>query len=124
MVSPINGHCYFAINNSVDYSTALNNSCPAGTHLATLGDLAETEAGLLAMGAVTDAYIALKAPTTLGQYVWQAPSFEVFNSTRYHGFTGAEPNENAAPNCGRLVAGIGWKDKGCNDLFGTLCERD
>ena len=122
--SPINGHCYFAINNSVDYATALASSCPAGTHLATLGDVAETEAGQLAMGAVTDAWIALKAASTVGSYAWQAASFEVFNSRRYHGFSGTEPNENGTPNCGRLVAGVGWKDRLCNDVYGTLCERD
>ncbi|MDB4969742.1 MAG: Cell surface protein [Myxococcales bacterium] len=123
-VSPINGHCYFAINNSVDYPTALNNSCPATTHLATLGDISETEAGQLAMGAVTDAWIALRAGSSVGNYSWQAPSFEGFNSRRYHGFSGVEPNETGTPNCGRLVAGVGWKDRLCTDVFGTLCERD
>lgn len=122
--SPINGHCYFAINNSVDYPTALNSTCPAGTHLATLGDISETEAGQLAMGAVTDAWIALRAGSTVGLFSWQAPSFEVFNSRRYHGFAGTEPNENSTPNCVRLVANDSWKDRSCTDVYGTLCERD
>jgi hypothetical protein len=122
--SPINGHCYIDVAASVNYSTALNGTCPTGTHLATLADMAETEAGLLALGVLTEAWIALKAPTTLGQYVWQAPTSEAFDSRRYHGFAGAEPNETTTPNCVRLVSGFGWKDKSCGDLFDALCERE
>ena len=123
-VSPINGHCYFPLNNSVNYSNALN-SCPTGTHLATLADMAETEAGLQAIAtAIDDTWIALKAPSQLGQYTWQAPSSEAFDSRRYHGFAGMEPNENAAPNCVRLVSGFGWKDIACDRNYAILCERD
>lgn len=122
--SPINGHCYFTVGANVGYGTALNNTCPAGTHLATLSDLFETAAGLSGMGNASDAWIALKAPTTLGLYSWQAPTAEAFESTRYHGFTGAEPNEASAPNCARLRSGIGWADKQCYDPFDALCERE
>jgi len=123
--SPINGHCYFVDNNSVSWSTANSSSCPAGTHLATLADIAETEAGLAAdVGNVNDAWIALKAASTLGQYSWQQPSSEAFNSRRYHGFAGAEPNESSTPNCVRVVDAAGWKDASCNNSYDALCERE
>ncbi|MCA1663179.1 MAG: C-type lectin domain-containing protein, partial [Myxococcales bacterium] len=123
--SPINGHCYFVDHNVVNQSTALSSSCPSGTHLATLADVAETEAGLAAdVGNVNDAWIALKAASTVGQYSWQEPTSEAFNSRRYHGFTGIEPNETTAPNCVRVVDASGWRDAPCSNTYDALCERD
>jgi hypothetical protein len=123
--SPINGHCYFVQTGLVNYSTALNGTCPAGTHLATLADISETEASAVAVtGDPNDAWIALKAPSTLGVYTWQQPSSEAFNSRRYHGFQGTEPNENSTPNCVRVVDGMGWKDISCNNTYDSLCERE
>lgn len=122
--SPVNGHCYFVQTGQVSYATALN-SCPAGTHLATLADVAEGEAGLAAIANdPNDAWIALKAASTLGVYAWGAPTSEDFNSRRYHGFTGAEPNENSTPNCVRESASQGWRDISCNNNYDSLCERE
>jgi hypothetical protein len=122
--SPINGHCYFVQSGTVNYSTALN-SCPAGTHLATLADISETEASAVAVtGDANDAWIALKAASTLGVYAWGALSSEAFNSRRYHGFQGNEPNETGTPNCVRVVDGQGWKDTSCNNNYDSLCERE
>ena len=123
--SPINGHCYFVQSGLVNYSTALASSCPAGTHLATLADIAENEAGLSAVvGDPNDAWIALKAPSQLGVYTWQATTSEAFDSTRFHGFAGNEPNESSAPNCVRVVNGSGWKDISCSNDYDSLCERE
>lgn len=122
--SPINGHCYFVQTGLVNYATALN-SCPAGTHLATLADVAEGEAGLSAIaGNANDAWIALKAASTLGVYAWGATTSEDFNSRRYHGFTGAEPNETSTPNCVRESASQGWRDISCSNSYDSLCERE
>jgi hypothetical protein len=125
VVSQITGHCYFATATLVDYPTALA-SCPAGTHLASLDEPAETEAGYAAMGtAVTDAWIALKAATNLSLFSWDATAnANPFDSRRYHGFASPEPNETATPACGRLSVGVGWRDKSCTTLYGSLCERD
>src|SRR5262249_29492800 len=71
--SLVNGHCYFIQSGPVNYSTALSATCPAGTHLATLADIAENEAGMQAIsGNLTDAWIALKASSQLGVYAWGA----------------------------------------------------
>ena len=120
--SPVSGHCYFTLGVSVDESTALS-SCPSGTHLATPHDESETDAAMKGLGLATDAWIALKAATTLGQYSWQQPAPEPFDSTRYHGFSGTEPNDTSTPSCVRLRAGIGWDDKSCSTLFDAMCER-
>jgi hypothetical protein len=124
VVSPINGHCYFVQTATVDYSHALSSTCPAGTHLATLADISESEAGQLAISGSADAWIALRASSQLGVYAWGAPSSEAFDSTRYHGFAGNEPNETGTPNCVRLVDGQGWKDITCGNNFNALCERE
>jgi hypothetical protein len=122
--SPINGHCYFVQPGLVNFSAAMT-SCPTGSHLATLADIAETEAGLGAIvGNVNDPWIALKASSTVGQFSWQEPTSEAFNSRRYHGFSGVEPNESATPACARVVDGIGWKDITCSNTYDTLCERE
>jgi hypothetical protein len=122
-LSPVNGHCYFVQSGSVNYATALN-SCPAGTHLATLADIAENESGMGAVIGKNDAWIALKAASTLGSYDWGAPTSEAFNSRRYHGFTGAEPNESSTPNCVRVSDGMGWRDISCSNTYDSLCERE
>jgi hypothetical protein len=51
-------------------------------------------------------------------------SSEAFNSRRFHGFVGAEPNEATTPNCVRVVDGAGWKDINCNNSYDALCERE
>jgi len=53
-----------------------------------------------------------------------APSSEAFDSTRYHGFSGAEPNESSTPNCVRVSDGLGWRDISCNNTYDSLCERE
>jgi hypothetical protein len=121
--SPVNGHCYIPVNQSLNYSQALV-SCPTGTHLATLGDISESESGLSAVSYLpADAWIALRAPSTLGVYQWEAASSETFLSRRYHGFSGAEPNENSTPNCARETT-IGWRDVPCSNTYDILCERE
>ncbi len=121
--SPFNGHCYFPVGVNVNYSTALSSSCPAGTHLATLADIAESEAGMAAIGA-NDAWIALKSTQTVGVFNWQAPTSEAFDSRRFHGFTQVEPNEGAVPACTRLQANYGWRDQNCGNTYDAMCERD
>ena len=72
-----------------------------------------------------DAWIALqRLVVARAVYAWQAPSSEAFNSRRFHGFAGAEPNETGTPNCVRLVDGAGWKDIDCGQDFDALCERE
>ena len=123
--SPVNGHCYFVQTANGNFTNSLNATCPSGTHLATLADVAENESALQAIsGNGDDAWFALKAPSNLGDYDWQALSSEAFDSTRFHGFAGAEPNETSAPNCVRLVDGAGWKDIDCGEDFDALCERE
>ncbi|HEY1584539.1 MAG TPA: C-type lectin domain-containing protein, partial [Polyangia bacterium] len=108
-----------------NFTNALNATCPSGTHLATLADVAENEAAMQAIsGNGDDAWIALKATSSLGSYAWQAPSSEAFDSRRFHGFAGAEPNEPDTPNCVRLVDGAGWKDIDCANDYDALCERE
>lgn len=125
VVAPENGHCYFALAQAVSYAVASSQTCPAGSHLATLGDLAETEAGQEAIaGLGQDAWIALTATSAPMAWEWAAPSTEPFLSRRYHGFAGAEPNETTTPNCARLSYGFGWRDRACTELFATLCERE
>jgi len=123
VLSPINGHCYFTVNNLVTYTTALTQ-CPAGTHLASLNDIAENEAGTLACGA-NDAWIALRAQVTNYQFKWEIPT-EIFQARRYHGFAGTEPNDALVPDCTRVSPGFGWRDRGCNAgfTFFSLCERE
>jgi hypothetical protein len=123
--SPINGHCYFEIDNSVDYATA-RKDCPAGTHLATLGDVSESEAAQLAINATyPDAWIALRAPTDVTQFAWDESSTETFLSRRYHGFLLVEPNNQNPPACARVSLAAGWKDKDCSgNYYSTLCERE
>jgi hypothetical protein len=121
--SPVNGHCYIPINSNQNYSQALNG-CPQGTHLATLGDQSESDSGIQAVGNIAnDAWIALRAPSQLGVYQWEALTNELFVSRRFHGFTGNEPNENSTPNCTRITT-AGWKDIPCNNNYGILCERE
>jgi hypothetical protein len=123
--SPVNGHCYFVQTANANFSNSLNATCPSGTHLATLADVAENEAAMQAIsGNGDDAWIALKASSQLGSYAWQAPSSEAFDSRRFHGFAGAEPNEADTPNCVRLVDGAGWKDIDCGEDFDAMCERE
>jgi hypothetical protein len=124
-VSPINGHCYFEIKNNVDYNGALT-ACPSGTHLATISDQAENEAVIAAIGASgPDGWIALRASKDVVNFSWEAPTAELFTPSRFHGFTlTAEPNEASAPSCVRASFGNGWRDKGCDSLFSTMCERD
>jgi hypothetical protein len=121
--SAVTGHCYIPINNSVDYSHALT-SCPSGTHLATLNHLIETDSALLAVASLPgDAWIALRAPSQVGIFQWEAAEADPFQSRRYHGFTGNEPNESSPPACARIT-GTGWKDISCNNTYGIICERD
>jgi Lectin C-type domain len=122
VVSPVNGHCYFALPSLVTFDQAMS-ACPSGTHLATLDSIAESEAGALAVGG-SDAWIALTASVTQGDYAWTNGS-DVFDSTRYHGFSGDEPNDTAAaPYCTRITPVSGWKDQQCTLTHPTLCERD
>ena len=71
-----------------------------------------------------DAWIALKASSQLGVYAWQAPSSEAFDSRRFHGFAGAEPNETGTPNCVRLVDGAGLEGRRLRQRLRRLCERE
>jgi len=122
VVSPVNGHCYFALPTAVTFADALT-ACPSGTHLATLDSIAESEAGALAVGG-SDAWIALTATAAQGDYAWTVGA-EVFDSTRYHGFTGEEPNDTGgAPYCARITPVSGWKDQQCTIAHLPLCERD
>jgi hypothetical protein len=124
IVSPMNGHCYFLINNSINYDAA-ETACPSGTHLATLSDIAENEAAFAAIGTTgADAWIALRAQSDVSQFNWDQPTAEPFTSTRFHGFLAPEPNESSPPACTRMNATVGWRDKGCGANFATLCERD
>jgi hypothetical protein len=122
--SPASGHCYFASATAVDYATALG-ACPAGTHLATPESPSETRAALGAAGA-TDAWIAVHA-TTLYDFSFDGAgaSAPLLDVGRYHGFTGTDPDELAAPACVRLkVAATGWADHPCTDLWRPICERE
>jgi hypothetical protein len=122
VLSQVNGHCYFALATAVSFPTALT-ACPAGTHLATLDEIAESEAGALATGGV-DAWIALRAAITQGLYSWAVGS-DIFNSMRYHGFAADEPNESGTPPlCARITPTQGWKDRSCDELYVPLCERE
>lgn len=123
--SPINGHCYLEVDNSVDYATA-RKACPAGTHLATLGDQSESEAAQLAISATyPDAWISLRAPTDVTQFAWDDLSAEPFLSRRFHGFLLTEPNNQNPPACGRVSFLAGWRDKDCTGTnYATLCERE
>ena len=94
MASPVNGHCYFALSTPLAFSDALA-ACPNGTHLATLDEAAESEAAALAVGG-SDAWIALTAAVTQGDYAWTNGG-DVFESTRYHGFANPDPDGATAP---------------------------
>ena len=123
--SPINGHCYFVQTANANYSNALATTCPAGTHLATLADIAEEESAAQAIsGNGDDAWIALKASSQVGVFAWGALSSEAFNSRRYHAFAGNEPNQGSTPSCVRLVDGAGWKDIDCGNDYDAMCERE
>jgi hypothetical protein len=121
VVSPTSGRCFFLGDTTSDYST-VKDSCPRGTHLAVLESAEDTQAASQATGG-TEAWFALRAPDTLGAFAWEAPATLPFDSRRYHGFTGTEPNEPTAPACVRLRA-EGWADHGCTRIYGALCERD
>jgi hypothetical protein len=122
VISQVNGHCYFALASAVSFTDALA-ACPAGTHLATLDEIAESETGSLAVGG-SDAWIALRAATTQGNYLWTVGT-EIFNAQRYHGFASDEPNESIAPPlCARITPLQGWKDRSCDSLYLPLCERE
>jgi hypothetical protein len=50
---------------------------------------------------------------------------DLFDSRRYHGFLGTEPNETTAPpTCARQTTLQGWKDRACTGLYVPLCERE
>jgi hypothetical protein len=120
--SPINGHCYFALTTPLAFTDALA-ACPAGTHLATLDEIAESEAGALASSS-GQSWIALRAAVTQGQFAWAVGS-DVFDSLRYHGFMGSEPNDTSTPPiCARIDPLQGWKDQPCANLYPALCERE
>jgi hypothetical protein len=121
ITSLVNGHCYFTLPTAVSYATA-KTSCPAGTHLATLNDPAENEAGLAAIGA-NEAWIALRASASPTAFAWEAASPEAFDHRRFHGFQGNEPNEGITPVCARITS-TGWRDRDCAVSFLPLCERD
>jgi hypothetical protein len=126
-----NGHCYFRTTATFTaYTTALATACPAGTHLATLDTPAETEAAIKAI--TTDAWIALRATTTVAQFRWDLGS-EVFNPRRYHGFLGVDPDEDEVPACTVVSLGTpptkppAWRDRDCDDVgnpYVALCERE
>jgi hypothetical protein len=120
MTSPVSGHCYFVAGPNGDYATALS-ACPAGTHLATLETPDETE--LARKVVTTDTWIALRAATTVGAFVWDKSASEPFVAARYHGFVDGEPNHNSSPTCTRLLT-TGWKDQVCNSSYPHLCERE
>jgi Lectin C-type domain len=120
MTSPASGHCYFLVAATSDYPAALT-ACPAGTHLATLETPDET--ALAEKLVTTDTWIALRAPTTVGAFAWDAMSSEPFVAARYHGFIDDEPNHNASPTCTRLVP-TGWRDQICTSKYPRLCERE
>jgi hypothetical protein len=122
VVSPVNGHCYFTLSTTATFTDALT-ACPAGTHLATLDEIAESESAALAVGG-SEAWIALMASTAQGSYAWSAGT-DFFDSRRYHGFMGAEPNDTGGvPYCARMSPLNGWKDHSCSLLYVPLCERD
>ena len=122
VTSAVNGHCYFTTPTALTFSDALA-ACPAGTHLATLDEIAESEAAALAAGG-NDAWIALRAATTQGAYAWSLGS-DVFDPRRYHGFVGSEPNDTGTPPyCARITPQQGWKDRLCDNLYVPLCERE
>lgn len=122
--SPINGHCYFTLPTAQTYAQA-RVACPAGTHLATLNDPAENEAGIKALGN-NEAWIALRTLVTASGFAWEAPSPQPFDSRRFHGFisTTDDPNEGVGTQCVRATPTEGWRDRGCANLFVPLCERE
>jgi hypothetical protein len=121
VVSPVNGHCYFATNNTVDYQTGLGE-CPPDAHPATLDEIAETEAGEQAIGSTGDAWIPLSSNNNVGDYSWDVGP-TVFDPRRYHGFFGNEPNNNTLPVCARITP-QGWDDGPCGSWHNVLCERE
>ncbi len=120
VVSPINGHCYFSLTTPLTFGDALT-ACPTGTHLATLDEIAETEAGELAVTG-GDAWIALRTDATQADWSWIIGA-DIFDSLRYHGFSSPDPDETSAPPyCARLTT-TGWRDRQCSLLYPALCER-
>ncbi len=117
VVSPVNGHCYFPTAATGTFDQAMT-ACPAGTHLATLGGIAETEAAIQAI--TTDSWIALRAGNG-NDWSWQAPG-RGFNARTYHGFVAGEPNQGGAA-CVR-VRSDGWADQACSVVHPALCERE
>jgi len=120
VVSPVNGHCYFAVGPATDFAGALAG-CPTATHLATLADLAEDEAAQLAISA--DTWFALRAPNLI-DFAWQGVAATDFNPRLYHGFSTGEPNQTPGPVCVRVTKGTGWKDTTCAGAYVRLCERE
>jgi hypothetical protein len=118
--SPLNGHCYFRSGNAVNFATALT-ACPAGTHLATLNEVAESIAANTATGMVETWFALREASPTI--FRWQVGT-EIFEPSRFHGFEGQEPNDATTPACARLVPNEGWKDQPCGNTYVPMCERE
>ena len=123
---PENGHCYFPTSTTQLYPSALASACPSGTHLATLNEVAETEAALKAAGS-SDSWIAMSAMQTEAVFKWDVGT-EIFNASRYHDFGGNDPNQSP-PACVVVTnqppsGTAGWRDRACSDSYVSLCERD
>lgn len=125
MVSAATGYCYFATTTAVAYATALASGCPTGTHLATPDGIMESETVDAAITA--DSWIAVKAPTTEGVFVFDQAS-PTLDLPRYHGFLSPDPDMTTVPACAAFshtaASADGWRDRACTTTYPAVCERD
>ena len=124
--SPINGHCYFVDNNTVNFSTAMSSSCPAGTHLATLADIAETEAGLAADRRQRQRRLDRAQGAVDARPVQLAGSRRPKRSTR--AVITASPAPSRTRTRRRTASASSTAPAGrtssCNNNYDALCERE
>lgn len=120
MARAFEGHCYFPLATSSDWTGAQSACAAAGAHLVTITSAAE-EAFVETMTSGRERWIGLhrpfSAPSTPSAFTWVTGE-----SASYAKWAYGEPNGSGP--CARLRTSNDWGDLACNTGLGAICERD
>jgi len=106
----LNGHTYYYSNNSVNVTTAMQNSTNIGGHLVTINSQAENN---WIDSKVGEIWIAYNDAASEGNFVWVTGE-----SNGYENWNGGEPNNSGGEDYTVMYSNGRW-----NDLRGTNNRR-
>jgi hypothetical protein len=117
IIRPRDNHAYLVLSRPVPFAEARRACERRGAHLATVGDAEEQV--FIAAHVFTELWLGATDEVEEGAFRWLTGEPSAFEA-----FSGNEPDDGLAAAC--LVMGLDrrWRDRRCDDAYGTICEAE